>query len=182
MRYGVTARRKRNMRRVGELADAETRAARGAAGRSASRPWRRRTPRRRARLVIDAERISKAYGERGIVRDFSLRVMRGDRIGVVGANGAGKTTLVNLLTGALAPDSGSVRLGANVTMATLDQGRASLEPTTTLVDALTGGGSDYVQRSTASGAMSSATCGTSCSRPNRRARRSANCPAASAGG
>ena len=95
-------------------------------------------------LVIDAERISKSYGDRAIVRDFSLRVMRRDRIGIVGANGAGKTTLVNLLTGALAPDSGSVRLGANVTMASLDQRRASLEPTTTLVDALTGGGSDYV--------------------------------------
>ncbi len=95
-------------------------------------------------LVIDAERMSKAYGERAVVRDFSLRVMRRDRIGIVGANGAGKTTLVNLLTGALAPDSGSVRLGANVAMASLDQGRASLEPTTTLVDALTGGGSDYV--------------------------------------
>jgi ATP-binding cassette subfamily F protein uup len=95
-------------------------------------------------LVIDAEHIGKSYGDREIVRDFSLRVMRRDRIGIVGANGAGKTTLINLLTGALEPDLGSVRLGANVTMATLDQGRASLEPTTTLVDALTGGGSDYV--------------------------------------
>ena len=94
--------------------------------------------------MIDAERISKSYDDREIVRDFSLRVMRRDRIGVVGANGAGKTTLINLLTGALEPDSGSVRLGANVTMATLDQQRAALEPTTTLVDALTGGGSDYV--------------------------------------
>ena len=74
--------------------------------------------------MIDAERISKAYDDRPIVRDFSLRVMRGDRIGIVGANGAGKTTLINLLTGALAPDSGSVRLGANVAMATLDQQRA----------------------------------------------------------
>ena len=71
-----------------------------------------------------------------------MRVMRGDRIGIVGANGAGKTTLLNLLTGALAPDAGTVRLGANVALATLDQGRASLAPPTTLADALTGGGSD----------------------------------------
>ena len=71
--------------------------------------------------------------------------MRGDRVGVVGANGAGKTTLIELLSGALAPDAGVVRLGTNVTMAKLDQRRASLSPTTTLSDALTGGGSDYVQ-------------------------------------
>ena len=89
-------------------------------------------------LVIEAEGVSKAFDDRPIVQDFSLRVMRGDRIGIVGANGAGKTTLVNLLTGALAPDSGTVRLGGNVAMATLDQRRASLQPTTTLVDALTG--------------------------------------------
>ena len=94
-------------------------------------------------LVIDAERVSKAYGERAIVSDFSMRVMRGDRIGIVGANGAGKTTLVNLLTGALAPDSGSVRLGANVGWPPSIRPR-SLDPATTLLDALTGGGSDYV--------------------------------------
>jgi len=72
-------------------------------------------------------------------------VLRGDRLGVVGANGAGKTTLINLLTGALAPDSGKLKLGANLEMATLDQSRASLKPDTTLQDALTGGGSDMVE-------------------------------------
>ncbi|HEY6521613.1 MAG TPA: ATP-binding cassette domain-containing protein, partial [Roseiarcus sp.] len=143
MRYGVTARRKRNMRRVGELADLRTerREALRSVGVAAMIAQDAKTS---GALVIDAERISKSYGDREIVRDFSMRVMRRDRIGVVGANGAGKTTLINLLTGALEPDSGSVRLGANVSMATLDQQRASLEPTTTLVDALTGGGSDYV--------------------------------------
>ena len=70
--------------------------------------------------------------------------MRGDRIGIIGANGAGKTTLINLLTGALAPDAGDIRIGSNVTMARLDQKRTSLQPSTTLLDALTGGGSDYV--------------------------------------
>src|SRR5271168_4636748 len=95
-------------------------------------------------LVIEAEAISKAYDGRPIVKDFSLRVMRGDRLGIIGANGAGKTTLINLLTGQLPPDEGIVRLGSQVAMATLDQRRATLSPTTTLVDALTGGGSDYV--------------------------------------
>jgi ATP-binding cassette subfamily F protein uup len=143
MRYGVTARRKRNMRRVGELADlrSERREALRSVGVAAMVAQDAKAS---GALVIDVERISKSYGDREIVRDFSMRVMRRDRIGIVGANGAGKTTLINLLTGALAPDSGSVRLGANVSLATLDQGRASLEPTTTLVDALTGGGSDYV--------------------------------------
>jgi ATP-binding cassette subfamily F protein uup len=143
MRYGVTARRKRNMRRVGELADlrSERREALRSVGVAAMITQDTKAS---GALVIDAERISKSYGDREIVHDFSMRVMRRDRIGVVGANGAGKTTLINILTGALAPDSGVVRLGANVTMASLDQQRASLEPTTTLVDALTGGGSDYV--------------------------------------
>jgi ATP-binding cassette subfamily F protein uup len=143
MRYGVTARRKRNMRRVGELADlrSERREALRSVGVAAMIAQDAKAS---GALVIDAERISKSYDDRPIVRDVSLRVMRRDRIGIIGANGAGKTTLINLLTGALAPDSGSVRLGANVTMASLDQQRASLEPTTTLVDALTGGGSDYV--------------------------------------
>jgi ATP-binding cassette subfamily F protein uup len=144
MRYGVTARRKRNMRRVGELATMrrerrEERRAEGVATMAAQ------DARSSGALVIEAERISKSYGGRPVVRDFSTRVMRGDRVGVVGANGAGKTTLIELMSGALAPDSGVVRLGTNVAMAKLDQKRASLEPTTTLSDALTGGGSDFVQ-------------------------------------
>jgi ABC transport system ATP-binding/permease protein len=143
MRYGVTARRKRNMRRVAELANLrrERREARRLAGLSNMPVQESRTS---GALVIEADRISKAYEGRPIVRDFSLRVMRGDRIGVVGANGAGKTTLISLLTGALRPDAGTVRIGTNVAMARLDQNRMSLEPTTTLLDALTGGGSDYV--------------------------------------
>jgi len=143
MRYGVTARRKRNMRRVGELAALrrerrETRSSEGVATMVAP------DAKASGALAIEADNIGKSYGDRPIVRDFSLRVMRGDRVGIVGANGAGKTTLVNLLTGTLAPDSGTVRLGANVAMASLDQRRASLLPTTTLTDALTGGGSDFV--------------------------------------
>ena len=96
-------------------------------------------------LVIEAKALSKSFGERAIVTDFSTRVLRGDRLAVVGANGTGKTTLISLLTGSLAPDSGSLRLGANLEMATLDQKRSSFAPQTTLKDALTGGGSDYVE-------------------------------------
>jgi ATP-binding cassette subfamily F protein uup len=143
LRYGVTARRKRNMRRVGELSEMrkerrEARRVQGVVKMAASEAGAS------GKLVIEADGLSKAYGERTIVRNFSIRVARGDRLGVIGANGAGKTTLVNLMTGALAPDSGTIRLGASLQMATLDQRRASLEPTTTLVDALTGGGSEYV--------------------------------------
>ena len=81
--------------------------------------------------MIEADKIGKSYGGRPVVRDFSIRIQRGDRIGIVGPNGSGKTTLINLLTGALAPDAGRVRLGANLAMATLDQHRESLDPTST---------------------------------------------------
>jgi ABC transport system ATP-binding/permease protein len=143
MRYGVTARRKRNMRRVGELAELrrERRDARRAVGLANMVAQDAKSS---GALVIEADSVAKSYDEKPIVRDFSLRIMRGDRIGVIGANGAGKTTLINLLTGVLPPDSGRVRVGSNVAMASLDQKRSSLHPTTTLIDALTGGGSDYV--------------------------------------
>src|SRR5262249_33759236 len=96
------------------------------------------------RLVIEAKGIGKSYGERRIVDNFSTRVLRGDRVGVIGPNGAGQTTLVNLLTAADQPDSGSVRLGANIEMATLDQHRESLDPRSSLAEALTGGRGDHV--------------------------------------
>jgi ATP-binding cassette subfamily F protein uup len=94
--------------------------------------------------VIEAKGIGKSYGDRRIIDGFSIRVQRGDRIGIVGPNGAGKTTLVNLLTGADTPDAGTIRLGANIEMATLDQHRESLDPKTTLAEALTGGRGDHV--------------------------------------
>ena len=143
MRYGVTARRKRNMRRVAELEGLrrERREARRSAGLATMVAQEAKAS---GALVVEAERIGKSYDGRPIVRDFSLRIMRGDRIGVIGANGSGKTTLINLLTGTLEPDAGEVRIGSNVLMARLDQKRTSLQPSTTLLDALTGGGSDYV--------------------------------------
>ncbi len=143
MRYGVTARRKRNMRRVAGLAALRQsrRDARRAAGTVAMSAAEAE---RSGALVIEASGVSKSYGSSPVVADFSARILRGDRIGIVGPNGSGKTTLVHLLTGALAPDSGSVRLGANLQMATLDQGRESLDPDWTVSEALTGGRGDTV--------------------------------------
>jgi ATP-binding cassette subfamily F protein uup len=143
MRYGVTARRKRNMRRVAGLHALRQRRrdARHAAGTVAMSAAEAE---RSGALVIEAKNISKNYGESPVVDDFSTRILRGDRIGIVGPNGSGKTTLVNLLTGAVAPDTGAVRLGANLQTATLDQHRESLDPEWTVSEALTGGRGDTV--------------------------------------
>jgi ATP-binding cassette subfamily F protein uup len=142
VRYGVTARRKRNVRRMAglEALRRQRREARRAAGTVAMTVAEAE---RSGALVIEAKGISKSF-ERPVVTDFSLRVERGDRIGIVGPNGSGKTTLVSLLTGALAPDAGTVRLGANIEMATLDQRRESLDPNWTVSEALTGGRGDTV--------------------------------------
>lgn len=95
-------------------------------------------------LVIEAKGIGKTYDGRAIVSDFSTRIQRGDRIGIIGPNGSGKTTLINMLTGVLAPDSGTVKLGATLAIATLNQHRDSLNPNVTVADALTAGGGDIV--------------------------------------
>ncbi|WP_122519634.1 ABC-F family ATP-binding cassette domain-containing protein [Pannonibacter phragmitetus] len=143
MRYGVTARRKRNMRRVRELADLrdKARSHRGPQGTAKLAATEGETS---GKLVIEAKSISKGYGERTIVSNFSSRIQRGDRIGLIGANGAGKTTLLKMLTGELEPDSGTVRLGTNLQMVTLDQKRENLNPLDTLATVLTGGRGDTV--------------------------------------
>jgi ATP-binding cassette subfamily F protein uup len=91
------------------------------------------------KVVFEAERLRKAYGDRVVVADFSTRILRGDRIGLIGANGAGKTTLLRLLLGELTPDSGEVRRGANVQVAYYDQQREQLDPERTVVDTLADG-------------------------------------------
>src|SRR5579872_5772229 len=133
LRYGVSGRRKRNVKRLGNLRALrqQRRDYRGQAGNANL-------------AATEARNISRTYGERKIVDNFSIRIQRGDRVGIVGPNGAGKTTLIEMLTGANPPDSGSVRLGANIEMATLDQHRESLDPKSTLAEALTGGRGDHV--------------------------------------
>jgi len=96
------------------------------------------------KIVIEAKDIAKSFGERPIVRNLSARVLRGDRMGIIGANGTGKTTLIKLLTGAMEPDAGSVKVGASVQMVSLDQHRGSLDPTTSLANTLTRGRGDNV--------------------------------------
>jgi ABC transport system ATP-binding/permease protein len=142
LRYGVTARRKRNQKRLEGLA--AMRAARRQRGAFTELRLEASDADISGKLVIEAKEVAKTFGERVIVKNFSTRILRGDRLGLVGANGAGKTTLVNLLTGTLAPDRGSIRHGANLVLATLDQGRASLDAAAILRDALTGGG-DFVE-------------------------------------
>jgi ATP-binding cassette subfamily F protein uup len=143
MRYGVTGRRKRNMRRVGNLQALREarRTYRGAAGSATITAGAASAS---GALVIEAKNINKTYGDRAIVSDFSIRIARGDRIGIVGPNGSGKTTLINMLIGADDPDSGTVKLGSTLEVATLNQHRDSLNPNVTVADALTGGSGDTV--------------------------------------
>jgi ATP-binding cassette subfamily F protein uup len=143
MRYGVTGRRKRNMLRVGNLqALREQRRTYRANPGDATISAGSAAP--SGALVIEAIGIGKRYDSRQIVSDFSIRIQRGDRIGIVGPNGSGKTTLINLLTGTLPPDAGTIRLGSNLAVATLDQHRDSLDPAITVTEALTGGHGDTV--------------------------------------
>ncbi|MBN9242093.1 MAG: ABC-F family ATP-binding cassette domain-containing protein [Mesorhizobium sp.] len=138
LRYGVTARRKRNVRRLGELQQMRQcfrthRGAEGTATLTAS------DAAESGKLVIEAKNIAKSFGDLAVVKDFSTRIQRGDRVGLVGPNGAGKTTLLKMLTGELAPDAGSVRLGVNLEIATLDQKRDAADPDETLAHYLTDG-------------------------------------------
>ncbi|HEX4117171.1 MAG TPA: ABC-F family ATP-binding cassette domain-containing protein [Rhizomicrobium sp.] len=143
VRYGVSGRRKRNQGRLERLRGMRTErrdqirtlgtvkmeAAEGAGSGT---------------KVIDAKGVAFAYGEREIVRDFSMRIHRGDRIAIVGPNGAGKTTLLKLLTGKLGAQKGNVKLGQGLLMGELDQSRAALHPEQSLAAAVTDGSGDTV--------------------------------------
>ena len=96
------------------------------------------------KLVADLKGVSKSFGDRTVIKPFTTRVIRGDRLAIVGPNGAGKTTLVKILLGELAPDAGTVKLGANLEPVYLDQSREGLKSDMTLWDALTPGGGDSV--------------------------------------
>jgi len=122
LRYGVTARRKRNVRRLAALQDLRVRQSshQGPVGRATMAAT---TTDARARLVVEAQSITKSYGETKLIDNFSLRIHRGDRIGIIGHNGVGKTTLLSILIGKLKPDSGRLKFGYHLEPAILDQAR-----------------------------------------------------------
>ncbi|MDB5689719.1 MAG: elongation factor 3 [Sphingomonas bacterium] len=139
LQRGVTGRRRRNQGRLAKLHEMRaTRAAmlgpQGAANLTIG------TDDVRTKTVIDAEKVTKNFGDRTIIRDFTFRVTRGDRIGIVGANGAGKSTLLKLLTGEIKPDEGRVRLAKTLNGVIIDQQRSLMSPDKRVRDILADGG------------------------------------------
>jgi len=143
LQRGVTARRRRNQGRLAKLHEmrAQRAAMLGAAGTAKLALAKDDV---RSKTVIEADRVSKAYGDRPIIRDFSLRIQRGDRIGIVGPNGAGKTTLLKLLTGEIAPDIGKVAQARTLSGIVIDQQRKLMEPDKRVKDVLANGG-DWIE-------------------------------------
>ncbi len=136
---GVTGRRRRNQGRLSKLH--EMRATRAAMlGPQGSANLTIGSDDVRTKTVIDAKGVTKKYGDRTIIGDLTLRVTRGDRIGIVGRNGAGKTTLLKLLTGEIAPDAGHIRLAKTLDGVIIDQQRSLMAPEKTVRDVLCDGG------------------------------------------
>ncbi|MFM5930155.1 MAG: ABC-F family ATP-binding cassette domain-containing protein [Novosphingobium sp.] len=139
---GVTARRKRNQGRLAKLYELRAQRAALLSPQGVAK-MQLASDDTKTKSVIVADRVTKRFGDRTIIKDFSLRVQRGDRIGLVGANGAGKTTLLKLLTGELAPDEGTVTLAKTLSGVMIDQQRSLLSPEKRLRDVLAEGG-DWV--------------------------------------
>jgi ATP-binding cassette subfamily F protein uup len=141
--HGVSGRRKRNVRRLKELGQLRDtiknqRQVKGNAQITVTEAQSS------SKQIVKLNNVSHAFGERSIVSDLSLKINRGERLGLVGPNGAGKTTLLKIIMGELIPDEGEVKLGLNLEPLVIDQKRESLNPEWTLKDALTDGGSDTV--------------------------------------
>jgi ABC transport system ATP-binding/permease protein len=143
LQRGVTARRRRNQGRLAKLHEmrAQRAAMLGPAGTAKLALAKDET---KTKSVIEAEDVAKGFGDRAIIRDFSLRVQRGDRIGIVGANGSGKTTLLRLLTGEMAPDKGSVTRAKSLSGIVIDQQRKLMAPDKRVRDVLAEGG-DWIE-------------------------------------
>lgn len=140
---GVTARRKRNQGRLRRLFDLRTQR-REQLKQTGSVDLNIEEGALRSKLIIEAKHLNKSFGERTIVKDFSIRIMQGNKIGIVGANGAGKTTLLKLLTQRLEPDSGMSRRARMIEEVYFDQHRESLDPDATLKETLCPDGGDHI--------------------------------------
>jgi ATP-binding cassette subfamily F protein uup len=144
---GVTARRKRNQGRLKRLQELREQK-RGLLMDAGRAKLKAESGPLSGRLVIEAKGLSKSYGEgeceRRIITNFSMRIARGDRIGIIGPNGIGKTTLLGLLTGQILPDNGTVRLGANIETAYLEQASTQLDNSETLTGTLCPKGGDQI--------------------------------------
>ncbi len=143
LQRGVTGRRRRNQGRLTKLIEmrAERAAMMGPAGTAKLGAAQDDG---RSKSVIEADQVHKSFGERAIIKDFTLRIQRGDRIGIVGANGAGKSTLLKLLTGQITPDNGSIKLARTLNPIIIDQQRSLLSPQKTVRDIVADGG-DWVE-------------------------------------
>jgi ATP-binding cassette subfamily F protein uup len=143
VRKGVEARRTRSQSRIVRLEQLRVRRAarRDAVGRVSMEVASGQPS---GKLVAELTRVSKSFGERVVVRDFTATILRGDKVGVIGPNGAGKTTLLKLILGELAPDTGRVRLGTNLQVAYFDQMRTALDPDATLEDFISPG-SEWIE-------------------------------------
>ena len=137
---GVTARRKRNQGRLEKLWQMRAQRAAMISGGGTAKLKLATEGEFKSKSVIVAENITKYYDGRAVIKPFSLRIQRGDRIGIVGANGAGKTTLLKMLTGELEPDSGSVTISKKLTGVMIDQQRSLMEADTTVRQVLAKGG------------------------------------------
>ena len=139
LQRGVTARRRRNQGRLAKLNEMRAQRAAMIGGPGTAKLALAKDD-VKSKTVIDAKDVSKGFGDRPIIREFTLRIQRGDRIGVVGPNGAGKTTLLKLLTGELQPDSGSVAQAKTLQGIVIDQQRRLMDPAKSVRDVLANGG------------------------------------------
>ncbi len=140
----ITARRTRNEGRASRLAAMRADATARLMQRSKTLEMSIDSGGTSGKLVAELKGVSKAFGERTLLKNFSTRIMRGDRLAIVGPNGAGKSTLVKLLLGQIPADSGEIKLGTNLEVAYLDQGRDALKGEETLWDVLANSGSDQI--------------------------------------
>jgi len=140
---GVTARRKRNMGRLRALMSLRADKANRIKVQGSVKLGTD-SGEQSGKMVVEVKNLTKSFGNLVVAKDFSTRIVRGDRVGIIGPNGAGKTTLIKLLTGVLEPDSGTVRLGTNLQIALVDQQRTQLDPDETVWSTLTDGAGDSI--------------------------------------